>query len=291
MKIIYRAGAIAGISILTFACNPLLKLEAEKDKGSELYNQFKFEEAYQQLSNTIDLYQEKNIEIPAELWEQAASSAKEIGKYQEAVNYYDERLKSEASADVVKGKIESLQQLQQFDAVKLTLQENEEMLFTSDANFYFNALFDANLATASSDEVVKSFKQLNSPNEKQSLGYLTALEEQDTNEAIKQANEVIKNNPDYNLVKEWTAQTIFKKAEVFYQEEMEKYNKDKNYTAYLYLRRELKKVSSDYRAARDLYQQLHETFPEEKKYIRSLKNCYVRLDMKKEAAALDKLLK
>ncbi len=71
---------------------------------------------------------------------------------------------------------------------------------------------------------------------------------------------------------------------------MAKYNKDQNYTAYVYLKRELKKISSMFRESRELFEKLHEDDPDNQQYIKYLKNIYLRLDMKGEASKMDMLL-
>ena len=83
----------------------------------------------------------------------------------------------------------------------------------------------------------------------------------------------------------------YEKAENRYKYEMAKYNKNKNATTYAYLRRDLKKVSADFRIARDLFIKLRKDDPNNKSYIRYLKNTYLRLEQKDKAAQMDKLLK
>ena len=80
------------------------------------------------------------------------------------------------------------------------------------------------------------------------------------------------------------------KADDKYKTEMAIYNKNKNHTSYAYLRRELKKLSVDFRNSRDAFNKLHEIDPGDTNYIKYLKNVNLRLDNKIEADKYDKML-
>lgn len=109
-------------------------------------------------------------------------------------------------------------------------------------------------------------------------------------EALSFAEEILKAIPNHQNALFVKARHYYEYAEKRYQEEMTKYNRDPNFTAYAYLRRELRQISADYRTARDLFIQLHEISPENKNYMRYLKNTYLRLEMRAEAARIDQML-
>ena len=90
---------------------------------------------------------------------------------------------------------------------------------------------------------------------------------------------------------EWLAVNEYNKAEEWYKKEIAKYNKNKNATTYAYLRRDLKKISAIFRLARDKFLKLRKLDPNNKSYIKYLKNTYLRLDMKDKAKEMDDLLK
>jgi hypothetical protein len=122
--------------------------------------------------------------------------------------------------------------------------------------------------------------------------YVRALEKAGkNNEALKQSAEVLKKYPQHEKTLYWRAMYIFVKAENTYQAEMKIYNKNPNYTSYVYLRRELKPVSAEFREARDIFRQLHELNANNKTYMQYLLNCYIRLEMKSEAEKISALLK
>ena len=121
--------------------------------------------------------------------------------------------------------------------------------------------------------------------------YLRVLENLDQKkQALAYSLEILKEYPSHEPTLFWRARNFYDKAESLYQSEMTKYNRNPDYTSYAYLRRELKVVSEDYRTARDLFIKLREIKPEQLTYIRYLRNCYIRLEMKAEAAKLDQLL-
>ena len=109
-------------------------------------------------------------------------------------------------------------------------------------------------------------------------------------EAREVCNQLLERDPDFKPAMEWKAIDIVERAEKWYRAEMTKYNKDQNYTAYVYLKRELKKISAMFRQSRELFEKLHEGDPDNEQYIKYLKNIYLRLDMKGEASKMDMLL-
>jgi len=109
-------------------------------------------------------------------------------------------------------------------------------------------------------------------------------------EAREVCNNLLERNPDFKPAMEWKAMDIYERAEKWYKAEMSKYNQDQNYTAYVYLKRELKKISSMYRQSRELFEKLHEQDPDNQQYIKYLKNIYLRLEMREEATKMDMLL-
>lgn len=100
----------------------------------------------------------------------------------------------------------------------------------------------------------------------------------------------LKKYPDYGPALFWKAKMFFERAEKRYQSEMAKYEKDKNTTSYAYLKRELKKLSSDYVMAKDILEKLKDIDPTNKNYLIYLRNSYARLEMNQEAAQINKII-
>jgi tetratricopeptide (TPR) repeat protein len=120
---------------------------------------------------------------------------------------------------------------------------------------------------------------------------MEALEETGKkDEARKLCETILEKHPDYEPAMEWKAIDIYERAESWYKSEMSKYNENADYTAYVYLRRELKKISAMYRESRDIFEKLHQNNPGNTQYIKYLKNIYLRLEMREEATKMDMLL-
>ncbi|GAO31356.1 tetratricopeptide repeat protein [Geofilum rubicundum] len=111
-----------------------------------------------------------------------------------------------------------------------------------------------------------------------------------TSEALALCNDILEIDDQHEQALFWKADYYYNKAENWYQSEMTKYNRNANYTTYAYLRRELKKISADFRTARDLLETLHEMAPKNKKYLGYLINTYVRLEMKNKVDQMTKKL-
>ncbi|HBG87539.1 MAG TPA: hypothetical protein DDW62_08325, partial [Marinilabiliaceae bacterium] len=111
-----------------------------------------------------------------------------------------------------------------------------------------------------------------------------------TQDVLTLSKQILKLEPKHEKALFKLADYYYNKAENWYKSEMDKYNRNPNNTTYAYLRRELKKISADFRTARDLLETLHSVAPENKLYMAYLANTYIRLDMKKEAEQMTKKL-
>jgi tetratricopeptide (TPR) repeat protein len=121
--------------------------------------------------------------------------------------------------------------------------------------------------------------------------YLKALEENGQIEGLYSKHRALLTKyPKNESSQFWIAKFYFEKAERNYQYELDKYKKDENVTTYAYLRRELRKISEDYRKSRDILEKLLAINPTQRNYMVYLRNCYIRLDMKEGVARMDKLL-
>jgi tetratricopeptide (TPR) repeat protein len=121
--------------------------------------------------------------------------------------------------------------------------------------------------------------------------YLEALEATGRKDSLYiKHREFLTKYPDYGPALFWEAKYHFNKAEKQYQYEIAKYNKNKNTTTYAYLRRELKRLSEDYRTAKNILEKLTQKDPTNKTQLFYLRNCYVRLEMQEEAKKTDKII-
>lgn len=89
---------------------------------------------------------------------------------------------------------------------------------------------------------------------------------------------------------DYLAVQLYTEAEEQYNKCMADYNKKKNATTYAYLKRDLKRISADYRSAQTYFEKLRKLQPDNKNYIKYLINVYSRLDQNDKAKRLTKLL-
>ncbi|WP_066627297.1 outer membrane protein assembly factor BamD [Labilibacter marinus] len=291
---LFKGLIVLGVALgMLVACSPLKKIEGSKTAALATYAGQDYDRAYIQLSEVINQYKAAKMAVPNDIYLKAADCALNIKNYVGASDYFMSALSDSVTLDGVKGYINSVKAQGKQEKTSVVIEKYADFLNNAGASNYVSTeQFDIALASKDDNKVIETYSALTSPNENQSMAYVSSLDALGKKkEAIDYCNKLVKENTDYNLAKEWKAVYYYNKAEEVYKSKMANYNKNKTYTAYVYLKRDLKKVSSDYRVAKDLFEDLRKVSPEEKKYIRYLKNIYLRLEMKREASAMDKLLK
>ena len=276
------------------ACNPAVKLTTMQSEADAAFNQADYEKAYTLYSEYIKLSQSGNVEVSKDLLARKAQACAHIDKTDEALAIYDQLLKDDANIGFIaeyaqllqrEGRID--QELGLWNAYSGKITNTDLLKLKAERLVFINAANENNAAVVTA----YASKGAVTLSKEAQLTYIKALEATDKgNTAIKVCNELLGEQPDYEAALEWKAKYFYNKAEDRYQYEMDKYNKDKNATTYAYLRRDLKKVSADFRTARDTFIQLRKINPANQSYIKYLKNTYLRLEQKDEAAQMDKLL-
>ncbi|MCU4158235.1 hypothetical protein J1N10_19840 [Carboxylicivirga sp. A043] len=277
------------------ACNPTAKLPGLQTGGDAAFEQADYNKAYTMYTEYINLAKANGVEVSDDMYQKQAQTCAQLDKVDEASAIYNQLLKDDANISLIAEYAQMLQSNAKVDEEialwtdnaerisdsKLTKLKTERLVFLHSSNENFENVVEA--YAAKGDAVVSKEAQLE---------YIKALEATKKGLAASKAcNALLKENPDYTEALEWKAKYYFNKAENRYKYEMDKYNKNKTAAAYAYLRRDLKKVSADFRIARDTFLKLRKQDPSNKTYIKYLKNTYIRLDQNDKAAQLDKLLK
>ena len=275
-----------------YSCSPLKKTGSSETTALASYANQNYQQAYSQLLAVINNYKSANQQVPYEVYLKTAHSASQLGNASSAIQYYAEALKDSLTVDAVKDYLLNMNKLGNTTQINAAINKYSDFLSSNGQGAYLvNQQFYQALLANNDSAIAVLYPQLNSTNEEQSLAYLNALENTDKNkEALLFANKLLSDNPSYLKAKEWKAVHYYNKAEDQYQSLMDAYNKDKNYTTYVYLKRDLKKVTEDFKQSRELFEDLRKVNSTEKKYIKYLKNIYLRLEMKREAAAMEALL-
>ncbi len=281
-------------TVIMVACNPTAKLPSIQTQADAAFERADYSKAYTLYQEFITLAKANNVEVDETLYIKQAQTCAQLDKVDEASTIYNTLLEDKANTRLLaeyaqmlqrKGKVDDelalwnskKDQLKNTDLVKLS---TERLIFLNTSKENHQAVVDAYDAKGD----IKLSKEAQ-------LANIKALEA--TNKAYpaaKACNLLLKEEPGYTAALEWKAKYYYNKAENRYKTEMANYNKKKNATTYAYLRRDLKKVSADFRISRDTFLQLRKQNASDKSYIRHLKNIYLRLDQKAEAAKMDKLL-
>ena len=278
---------------LLSACSPLKKIESSKVAALATYESKDYPRAFTQLSSVIKSYKQAGVDVPNDIYLKAAESAQKIKNLTAASELYKEALDDSLTVIGVKGYIENIQKTENTNDLTIALNKYADFLKEAGQEEYVTQkMFNNAIDEGNDNLIIEYFSQLKTVSEDQNMAYLGALERLGKKkEAVEFCNKLVKENPSYRKAKEWKAVYYYNLAEEGYKREMDKYNKNKTYTAYVYLKRDLKKVSANYRIAKEEFEDLRKVNVDEKKYIKYLKNIYLRLEMKREAAAMDKLLK
>ncbi len=280
-----------GLFVLA-SCNPLKNIESTYSSANKSFEENSYAEAYSQYNSLISQYESNQIEVPNDVYVALATCAFRTGKLDEAIVNYQKAYNDSATVSTLKGYIEALKASDKYPEVQKVLEENKGYLENnSQQGYYKSEMFNTAMTLGDEEALMSAYSDMDSMTEKQTLAVIAALENNNkTKSALSLANKTIKEHPDYDNVKEWKGVYYYKFAEKWYKSEMDKYNKDKNYTAYVYLKRELKKISANYKVSMDIFEELHKKYPDEEKYVKYLKNVYLRLEMKNKAEAMNKKL-
>lgn len=280
-------------AVALFACNPLAKLPGIQTGADAAFDLGDFEKAYQLYTEYVNLAESNQAEVADAVYAKLAMASLKTDKLEEAKTLYTKLLDKNQDDNLL---LEYAQGLQQEGKAKDEL-DLWNKYQAKDANIIKHQVerqvaLNSDLGNNEDAVAIYEAKKDVGLSKETTFTYLKSLAELDqTTKAKKVSKDLIKANPDYKEALEWAGKYYYELADKRYKYEMAKYNKKKNATTYAYLRRDLKKVSSDFRTSRGYFEQLRKIDPENKSYIKYLKNCYLRLEQKDKAAQMDKLLK
>nr|WP_319400682.1 hypothetical protein [uncultured Carboxylicivirga sp.] len=282
---------LISLSALLFACNPLAKLPGIQTSADEAYKNNDFENSYNLYKQYIQLATSNDTKVSDDIYHKVAVAAGKLNKLDEAKELYSSLIEKNNDTSLFLEYAKLLQDNNQVqDEIGLWKKSDDESV----QNQKVDRLINLYSQTESYDAVIETVANkgnITLSNEA-SMKYISALENTDSRiEAAKACNQLVKEQPNYIPALEWKGKYYYEKANTRYKAEMAKYNKNKNATTYAYLLRDLKKVSADFRIARDTFEKLHALDAQEQSYIKYLKNCYLHLEQKNEAAKMDRLLK
>ena len=279
--------------LLLFACNPMKKLETTQSSAQSAFESGNYSQALTLYEQLIQMYKSTDKEVPLDVLTNAGNAAYETSNFEVAKQYLQQAFGKNKTIDLLLKLIDVYQKLDDTLGLTKLIKDNIGLLVDNGKNdFAYSQLFNESYASGDYQTAYSDFKKIKNPDSALFDKYLNVLKELGKkDEASNACKEMLQKDPENVPALEWLAVEEYNKAESWYKSAMAKYNKDKNPTSYAYLRRDLKKISAIFRSAKNDFEKLHKLVPDNKQYIKYLKNCYLRLNMKTEAAAMDKLLK
>jgi hypothetical protein len=284
---------IALLTFLIIACSPLKKIKTTKSGAEIAYQNKNYQEALFKYQQLIGMYEAAETAIGADIYLKVATSAFELSQYDLAKEFYIKAMDHGKQLEALVGLKAICLVQSDIEAMKAFITAYENKLEENDLLLEVQGqLFDLFVKHDKYDEAYSMIDQFNiesiMPRLTEFLLVLEKLEKE--KEAVKWCQKVLEQDEKNEHALSWMAMYDYHRAEKWYKAEMATYNKNKNATTYAYLRRDLKKISAIFRVAKERFEALHQIDPDNRQYMKYLKNCYLRLEMKKEAASMDQLL-
>ncbi|MFO7999896.1 MAG: hypothetical protein R6U46_01535 [Marinilabilia sp.] len=296
MKI--RKGIISVLALAAVvACNPLKQLQSHQTSLEEAYDAGNHRDVLVAFDELESYHSQEGGEIETDYIEMAAKSAYELENYQRAEDLIREWIDETGNFEAIELLGSLYRETGDSDREYEHWEQYWNEIESEDMKEEIGSrLFSLEIEKENYEKALDRFNKMPPASEPDILFMrVEALEETGKeDEAKKACDQLLEEHPDYEPAIAWQATNIYERAEKLYEEEMRKYeekDESEEYTAYAYLRRELKKVSKMYRDSRDMFEKLHENNPDKTEYIKYLKNIYLRLEMREEATKMDMLLK
>ncbi len=278
---------------LISSCGSSRKLISKDEEIDELYQQGRYEEVIQKFDHYEASRRKPGDTLAPATIILAGLASYESGKYDQVHRYFEKTELWKSSPNLIYKKGLSYQKTGRLEEEYLHWTSFISTLEGTDyQNDIYIKIYDYEYSIKDYQKADKTWKHIDHK-EEPSLMFkqLIVLEYINKREdALMLCEQILKLAPEYEPARFWKARYYFEKAENWYQAEMAKYNKNPEYTAYAYLRRELRKISADFRTSRDVFEELHKINPDNITYMQFLKNIYIRLEMKNEAAKMEKLI-
>ncbi len=275
-----------------FACNPMKKIETTQTLAYSAYQDGNYAEALTQYEQLMKLYKEQSKDVPYDIIVKAGKAAFNSKNFDKAKEYLTQAFEGNKTYELLKMLIDTYKQLDETRMVKGLISDNISVYEKADKkDEAYTELFKIDYTAGNFEDAYNDYQNISNPDMDLFPEYLKVLNELGKkDEAQKACKTMLVKDENSIPALEWLAVSEYNKAEDWYKSEMAKYNKNKNATTYAYLRRDLKKISAIFRLARDKFVKLRKLDPDNKTYIKYLKNTYLRLDMKDKAKEMDTLL-
>ncbi|MDG5800156.1 hypothetical protein QA597_07285 [Marinilabiliaceae bacterium ANBcel2] len=280
--------------ILVTSCSPLQQIANLENDIKESYNSKKYNKVLSQYEELEKKSIQQGFEIDKKSTLTAGKAAFKLEDYNRAARYFTSIEEGITDyPDIIYKTGISYQKRD--DTGMEQVHWHDYLPSLKDTEYYeevLTRLFAIEAEMENYHEANELWKIMPSSNDSHILKLKLLTKEATSNkeDALQFATETLNKHGNLEPLLFWKAKYYYNKAEDWYQNEMAKYNENPDYTAYAYLRRELRKISKEFRTARDIFIELREINPNNTSYINYLRNTYSRLSMREEAAQMDKLL-
>lgn len=274
--------------VVLAACSPVKKITSLEDEMNTLFRQEQYSQVLERFSEVEALSIKGKLPLSDATLLVAAQAAHQSGNYEQSAQLFQQiETALDGATLMMAGK--NLQELGR-SAEELAFWSDNLPSLTEESHKLsaYKRQFALLRQLGSYEEAAAVWPQLQSLSDPDLMyAQVEVLDKLDKkSEALKLNDQILTVDGEHEGALFFKADYYYHKAENWYQDEMTKYNRNANYTTYAYLRRELKKISTDFRTARDLLEKLHQLQPENRLYVGYLVNTYTRLEMRNEANAM-----
>ena len=279
--------------MVVFGCNPLKQMQTLQGSVSQAFNSGDYEQTLASFDQLNKYQSDQGATTDLSYLKMAAQSANALKRYSRAEELLTGWLERSKDEEAVLMLGELYQETGQTDKEQKHWNQYLSLVTSDEAKLeILSRQFALEMKNENYPAALEVCDRM-PPTELPELLFMRAEALKATGkekEADAIVETILEKNPSFEPALLWKGVKVYNQADKWYQSEMTKYNHKPDYTSYVYLRRELKKISSLYRQCRDIFENLREQDPTNKTYIRYLKNIYLRLEMKAEAVKMDMLL-
>ncbi len=279
--------------IIVTACNPLKKMQSHQTSMQQAYETKDYPGVLAAFNQLESYHTSKESKIKAEYLKLAGKAAMETGNYDLAEEVLLRRLDRSEDIETVELLADVYSQSGKTDKEYDLWTKYQDQIESEEKKAEIShKLFAIEMRRKDYNKALERARKMPPLSDPRMMFMrVEALEATGKDEEAREVcNNLLEKNPNFKPAMEWKAIDIYERAEKWYKAEMSKYNNNQDYTAYVYLKRELKKISSMYRQSRELFERLRQEAPDNQQFTKYLKNIYLRLEMREEASKMDMLL-
>ncbi|HPD95331.1 MAG: hypothetical protein H6537_07720 [Bacteroidales bacterium] len=289
LKKLLKSIEIIALSFLMFSCGVSFKTSETVKLANSSYSSKDYETAYVKYRSTINEYNNSGKQVPGELLNNAGVSAFYVDKVDTAIVFLEGAKKQENidafgyyTLALSYRKVDNLSR--EITNFELCNQKFPNDTIVNSAN---EELFDAYVRSENWDQAKEMWSKLNLKKRGEVrflTDYLQVMQATSSEKDVYDiANQILKISKNSIPAQAALADYYYSYADSLYVSEMKAYQQNQTMKQYNKLLAALKKVNSNFRSARDIYEKLYKINPDPL-YAKRLGNIYTRFENKKKAS-------